>query len=166
MANASVPRYLALGFAVAALLIPTSAAADETCNSPYMANLIKGQEDYVYVWTLGVDGLGDGQDKLVTVDVNPKSAGYGKVIAVPLTVASVLAGDFFFMCLSVAKELNEPLTLDLASRALPHFIQFEFSDSSGYVSVLFGVLGALGTLLVAKRPVQKRVFIPIVRTAS
>jgi len=91
---------------------------------------------------------------------------YGKVIAVPLTVASVLAGDFFFMCLSVAKELNEPLTLDLASRALPHFIQFEFSDSSGYVSVLFGVLGALGTLLVAKRPVQKRVFIPIVRTAS
>jgi len=55
--------------------------ADETCNSPFMSNLIKGQEDYVYVWTLGVKGLGDGSDKLVTVAVNPKSKSYGKVIA-------------------------------------------------------------------------------------
>ena len=56
------------------------AVADETCNSPYVGNLIKGQEDYVYVWTLGIDGLGDGSDKLVAVDVNPRSSGYGKVI--------------------------------------------------------------------------------------
>lgn len=56
------------------------AVADETCNSPYMANLIKGQEDFVHVWTLGVKGLGDGQDKLVTIGANPKSAHYGKVI--------------------------------------------------------------------------------------
>jgi selenium-binding protein 1 len=55
--------------------------ADETCNSPFMSNLIKGQEDYVYVWTLGVKGIGDGSDKLVTVDVNPKSKKYKKVIA-------------------------------------------------------------------------------------
>ena len=54
--------------------------ADETCNSPYMANLIKGQEDYLHVWTLGVAGLGDGADKLVTVAVNPASPQYGKVI--------------------------------------------------------------------------------------
>ena len=53
--------------------------ADETCQSPYMAK-ITGQEDFVYVWTLGVEGLGDGQDKLVTVDVNPSSAKYGTVI--------------------------------------------------------------------------------------
>ena len=58
-----------------------AARADETCNSPYVSKLIKGQEDYVYVWALGVDGLGDGSDKLVTVDVNPKSKNYGKVIA-------------------------------------------------------------------------------------
>src|SRR5258706_2239789 len=56
------------------------AHADETCNSPYIAKLIKGQEDYVYVWTLGVEGLGDGSDKLVTVDVNPKPKRYGKVV--------------------------------------------------------------------------------------
>ena len=42
--------------------------------------LIKGQEDYVYVWTLGVEGVGDGSDKLVTIDVNPKSKSYGKVV--------------------------------------------------------------------------------------
>jgi methanethiol oxidase len=54
--------------------------ADETCNSPYIAKLIKGQEHYVYVWALGVDGVGDGSDKLVTVDVDPKSRTYGKVL--------------------------------------------------------------------------------------
>src|SRR5213080_2156131 len=53
--------------------------ADETCSSPYLAR-IEGQEEFVYVWTLGVDGLGDGQDKLVTVDVKPGSPTYGKVI--------------------------------------------------------------------------------------
>lgn len=53
--------------------------ADETCMSPYMAKIV-GQEDFVYVWTLGMEGVGDGQDKLVTVDVNPKSPNYGKVV--------------------------------------------------------------------------------------
>ena len=56
------------------------AAGDETCNSPYMGNLIKGQEDYLYVWALGVKGMGDGSDKLVTIDVNPASSRYGKVV--------------------------------------------------------------------------------------
>jgi len=72
---------LAAGLLAAAALTPGyQASADETCNSPFMRNLIKGQEDYVYVWTLGVEGMGDGEDKLVTIDVNPKSAQYGKVI--------------------------------------------------------------------------------------
>src|SRR5947209_12045449 len=66
---------LALGFAFP---IPV-ARADETCSSPYLAR-IEGQEEFVYVWTLGVDGLGDGADKLVVVDVKPGSANYGKVI--------------------------------------------------------------------------------------
>jgi methanethiol oxidase len=57
-----------------------AARGDETCNSPYITRLINGQEDYVYVWTLGVEGVGDGADKLVTVDVQPKSKSYGKVI--------------------------------------------------------------------------------------
>ncbi|MEQ1559040.1 MAG: selenium-binding protein SBP56-related protein [Methyloglobulus sp.] len=56
-----------------------SVLADETCLSPY-APKITGQEDFVYIWTLGVEGLGDEQDKLVTVDARPKSKTYGKVI--------------------------------------------------------------------------------------
>ncbi len=72
---------LAASLAWVGLAYVTPAFADETCNSPYMTNLIKGQEDFVYVWTLGVEGLGDGQDKLVTIDVDPKSKQYAKVIA-------------------------------------------------------------------------------------
>ena len=57
------------------------ALADETCMSPYMPK-ITGQEDWVYVWTLGVDGLGDGSDKLVTLGANPAdTATYGKVVS-------------------------------------------------------------------------------------
>jgi len=66
---------LALGAWLAA-----PAAADETCQSPYLAKIV-GQEDYVYVWTLGIPGLGDGWDKLVTVGANPARKDYGKVVA-------------------------------------------------------------------------------------
>jgi len=79
-----LPKFLLAIFSLALLLVPTlapSARADETCNSPYLSNLIRGQEDFLYVWTLGVAGLGDGFDKLVTLDVKPGSATYGKVIA-------------------------------------------------------------------------------------
>ena len=69
----------ACAFTAMTLSISTPVNADETCQSPYMAK-ITGQEDFVYVWTLGMQGLGDEQDKLVTVDVNPTSPGYGKVV--------------------------------------------------------------------------------------
>src|SRR6266498_2547881 len=58
----------------------SSTRADETCSSPYLAR-IEGQEEFVYVWTLGVEGMGDGSDKLVTVDAKPGSPNYGKVIS-------------------------------------------------------------------------------------
>lgn len=55
--------------------------ADETCQSPYLPK-ITGQEDYVYVWTLGAEGIGDGSDKLVTIGANPeKKEQYGKVVS-------------------------------------------------------------------------------------
>lgn len=73
-----------ISIAVAALLCVPSAVntaqADETCNSPYMSGLIKGQEQFLHVWTLGVKGMGDGSDKLVTIDVDPKTKDFGKVI--------------------------------------------------------------------------------------
>jgi methanethiol oxidase len=71
---------ITLAAALALAVSMPVARADETCNSPYMSKLIKGQEDYVHVWTLGVPGLGDGQDKLVTIDASPKSKTYGKVV--------------------------------------------------------------------------------------
>jgi selenium-binding protein 1 len=69
----------ALVFCLAPSFAPSSAQADETCMSPYMAK-ITGQEDFVYVWTLGQEGVGDEQDKLVTIDVRPGSKSYGSVI--------------------------------------------------------------------------------------
>ncbi len=66
--------------AAAVIGLPLLALADETCNSPYTANLIKGQEDFVHIWTLGIKGMGDGNDKLVTIDANPKSKKYGQVV--------------------------------------------------------------------------------------
>jgi selenium-binding protein 1 len=67
--------------AAATLMVAPFGLADETCNSPYLSNLIKGQEDFLYVWTLGVKGMGDGSDKLVTLDVNPASKKFGQVVA-------------------------------------------------------------------------------------
>jgi selenium-binding protein 1 len=64
----------------AGTFVPT-AQGDETCQSPYMAK-ITGEEEFVYVWTLGVDGVGDGSDKVVTVDVRGNSPTFGKVIDV------------------------------------------------------------------------------------
>jgi selenium-binding protein 1 len=74
---------LAAEMLVAAVVVSgacATAQADETCLSPYMAKIV-GQEDYVYVWTLGMEGIGDEQDKLVTIDVNPASNSYGKVVS-------------------------------------------------------------------------------------
>jgi selenium-binding protein 1 len=68
---------MALAVVVGSLSIP--AVADETCQSPYMTK-ITGEEDFVYVWTLGVEGVGDGSDKLVTVDVRKNSPTFGKPI--------------------------------------------------------------------------------------
>jgi selenium-binding protein 1 len=55
------------------------ASADETCQSPFLPK-VTGQEDFIYVWTLGVKGVADGNDSIVTVDVNPASARYGQIV--------------------------------------------------------------------------------------
>ncbi len=70
---------IGIGSLVAAAFFAAGAGADETCMSPYMAKIV-GQEDFVYVWTLGMEGVGDGQDKLVSVDVRPGSKSYGQVV--------------------------------------------------------------------------------------
>ena len=73
-------RALGCGLLAVSLGIGLPATADETCQSPYMPRIV-GQEDFVYIWTLGIEGLGDESDKLVTVGVNPERPDYGKVVA-------------------------------------------------------------------------------------
>jgi methanethiol oxidase len=72
-------RYVAAAAVAIALAIPGPVLADETCQSPYMPK-ITGEEEFVYVWTLGVEGLGDASDKLVTVDTRRGSSTFGQVI--------------------------------------------------------------------------------------
>lgn len=62
------------------VLTPLPVIADET-NMPAEMIKITGQEDFVYIWTLGAEGIGDEQDKLVTVAVNPVSPKYGRIIS-------------------------------------------------------------------------------------
>jgi selenium-binding protein 1 len=68
---------LAGGILLALTALP--GAADETALSPY-APRITGQESHAWVLTTGIPGVGDEQDKLVTVNVNPRSKSYGKVV--------------------------------------------------------------------------------------
>jgi len=72
-------RFRAAAIALALFATVGALHADETCSSPYLAR-IEGQEEFVYVWTLGDEGVGDGSDKLVTIDVKPGSTNYGKII--------------------------------------------------------------------------------------
>ncbi len=76
MFNTHLNRWLWL---LAITFMAGTAFADETCQSPFLPK-VTGQEDYIYVWTLGIVGVADGNDSLVTVDVNPKSKRYGQII--------------------------------------------------------------------------------------
>ncbi len=78
--RATAVRSAAVAGCIASIAIAGYVSADETCQSPYLPK-ITGQEDFVYIWTLGIEGLGDGSDKLVTVGANPARADYGKVVA-------------------------------------------------------------------------------------
>ncbi len=73
-------RRVWIGLLVGLLGPAGPSAADETCQSPYIPKLT-GQEDFIYIWTLGIEGLGDGSDKVVTVGANPERSDFGKVVS-------------------------------------------------------------------------------------
>ncbi|MGZ3460467.1 MAG: selenium-binding protein SBP56-related protein [Archangium sp.] len=83
MMKRPVSNGIALALVVSVLVFlgggTAPARADETCQSPFLPK-VTGQEDYIYVWTLGIKGLADGNDSMVTVDANPKSPSYGKIV--------------------------------------------------------------------------------------
>ena len=78
--RSKLPRIGLVLLAVCAFASALPAGADETCQSPYLPRLV-GQEDFVYIWTLGIENVGDGSDKLVTIGANPAKPGYAKVIS-------------------------------------------------------------------------------------
>lgn len=71
--------YKSLGNLAASLLLAVAVVG----SNPAAADVpkISGQEELLYAWTLGTEGLGDGSDKLVTIDARPDSPTYGKVIS-------------------------------------------------------------------------------------
>jgi selenium-binding protein 1 len=73
----AIPILVAL---VAPCLLAGAVRADEPCQSPWLPK-VTGQEDYVYVWTLGIEGVGDGSDKLVTIGANPARPDHGKLVS-------------------------------------------------------------------------------------
>jgi len=58
---------LSLGVAAIMSVARDRFVRGETCNSPYMSGLIKGQEDFVHVWTLGVRAWAMDRNKLVSL---------------------------------------------------------------------------------------------------
>jgi len=75
----------------------------------------------------------------------------GRALTVLLTLASVFAGDYVFILLSSAKHLDRTLDLDLAFSVANRFLEIEFSEASGYLSLLFALIGA-GYILYINRP--------------
>lgn len=86
---------------------------------------------------------------------------FGRVVTMFLTFASVIAGDYLFLLLSAAHELHRPVDGSLLSDVAAAFPQFEFVESSGWISVLFAIIGAVYILYVNRPPVAKRTMVPI-----
>ena len=80
---------------------------------------------------------------------------YGRALTVVLTIVSVLAGDFIFLFLSAADQLAAPKSLALARLVAANFVNIEFSNADGYLSLLFALVGA-GFILYANRPPANR----------
>ena len=106
-----------MGAALAALLLSSvRVRGDETCMSPYMPK-ITGQEDYVYVLTLGIEGVGDGSDKLVTIGGNPADpARYGKVISTARSGGPSIARSVTIDSRPAAMKIRSGCTTELGAR--------------------------------------------------
>jgi len=86
---------------------------------------------------------------------------YGRILTVALTPMSVLAGDYIFFLLGIARETQQPITGAFASLVASHFVDLEFNQSSGLMSLLFGLIGAGYVLFMNRPPVARRKMVPI-----
>jgi len=79
----------------------------------------------------------------------------GRVLTVLLTLGSVFWGDYVCILLSSAKHLDTSIGFGLATAVAQHFFEIEFSEGSGFLSLLFGLIGA-GYVLYSNRPPKFR----------
>jgi len=91
---------------------------------------------------------------------------YGRALTVVLTPLAVLAGDYFFYVLATAKQLQQPADARVAGVIAEHFLELEFSESTGYISLLFGLIGAGYILYVNRPPTQRRSMTPVEAAAQ
>jgi hypothetical protein len=71
---------------------------------------------------------------------------------VSMSAGAVVGGDYFFFLLSIADHLKIPVSFDLGVAL--HFFEMELSEASGYISLLFGIIGALYSLKKVQPPLQ------------
>ena len=84
----------------------------------------------------------------------------GQIAIGVLTVASVIAGDFFFYTGAVVLYKNMPLSLDLVKRVMGVFWNIELKE--GVISILFALFGAgYAVYHKARKPKFDVVFKPL-----
>src|SRR5512133_240518 len=77
---------------------------------------------------------------------------FGRMLTVFLTLATVIVGDYLFILFSAAKAVEGGLNLRLAVLVAQEFFEADFKHGSGYVSLLFPLVGAAYILYVNRPP--------------
>lgn len=92
---------------------------------------------------------------------------YGRALAIGLTLGAVLLGDYLFILLSTAREWGESLSIEMARAVAAQFPAVEFSgNSSGWLSLLFGAVGAGYILWTNRAPALRRQMVPVAPATS
>jgi hypothetical protein len=86
---------------------------------------------------------------------------FGRAVTVVLTITAVMAGDFLFIVLTAANDLKRPVDAELLARVARAFLGIEFSEPSGWISLLFALIGAVYILYKNRPPVSKRKMVPV-----
>lgn len=66
----------------------------------------------------------------------------GQIAVFVLTVASVFFGDAIFYTLSIMKSEGIPFSTELLGNVVTHMVEIETSDSQGFFTTLFALVGA------------------------
>ncbi len=90
-----------------------------------------------------------------------KVTNLGRAMTVAFTVAAVIAGDFLFIVMSAAQQLHRPIDGSLVAEVARAFLRIEYSEPSGWISLLFALIGAVYILYRNRPPVARRKMLPV-----